>query len=481
MKALGNTNSLSVNLIADPWEWPCSIPLSRWKRKRKYLSFKFRLHWSLLWHHEVQILDTFPLFNPDFEYYFNEQETNPGSEAAFIGLMGPSDQGGLRIALRKPKKSSSAFKKLQDVDKKHVHGNESFIWYPGGEIPSPSFAKKLDTYLQLPSASYDTSYMIGDHCEQMHQAFLAAFHRTDGLVDIYNEFSDVREELMLRPGWFEEFEKVIENRWRRSTVYRLLGWGLDGKGQPLQPHRSAECLALDVRSRLRQLADASYHMAIDSDLKMPSRFPGERPPMNLLPLFHHGYGSIVANEDDADIDFANSTLLSKGAGLACIEGRVDLLLAGVRDLTVDRIYNLRGREVFLEYRNLYAKFAAQEQWSDSKLMSEITRQVRGCMKEIGKACGVPITDSKTQRALVAFARCSLTSTATTISLAIITKSLLAGLAKPVVDSFFNIASITQPVGTRKNPARYRIKEAGSFRNALSVVLGSSQSPTIVKT
>jgi hypothetical protein len=70
---------VNVNFIADPWEWgdlvPNPIPGNEpWDRA--YRDFKTRLHWLLLWSDQVQVVDSFVLFNRQFEQWFREAQAS---------------------------------------------------------------------------------------------------------------------------------------------------------------------------------------------------------------------------------------------------------------------------------------------------------------------------------------------------------------------------------------------------------------------
>jgi hypothetical protein len=138
-----------VNFIADPWEWGSpqewdSPPVMRkgdpdWIAA--YREFKTRLHWLLLWHDEVQILDSFVLFNTQFEQWFLQTKRRPRGRIALEKVF---REKALRIALRKDR--TRKFTRLTEIDAAQVRGNREFRWFYGGS-PTQDFVRELDTYL----------------------------------------------------------------------------------------------------------------------------------------------------------------------------------------------------------------------------------------------------------------------------------------------------------------------------------------------
>lgn len=183
-----------VNFIADPWEWPLQKPL-RHKDEywyARYRRFKLRLHWLLLWYDQIQVLDSFALFNRQIEHWVQDTPKQEGRPAQSVieRLLG-SDRA-IVFPLRS-KTSRGEFQCLRDVDEAHVRVNPTFVWYPDG-APRKTFSKCLDRYLGLPNEG-SPIYRIGQHREMLQSAFDRAMGDGKDFDPLHEEFSDLAKRL----------------------------------------------------------------------------------------------------------------------------------------------------------------------------------------------------------------------------------------------------------------------------------------------
>lgn len=389
---------LEVNFIADPWEWrrDSRLYLSDPFRDRAYREFKSRLHWLLLWYDKVLILDTFVLFNRQIERWVEEVLGRGGdSKRALERLLG-NDQA-IRVRLRNDPSCST----LTDIDAKHVRGNNGFVWYPDGP-PKESFLKVLDEY--FPTHTEDT-YSIADHREKMCHAFEAAtsphVEPTDDGYEVYREFEDLRKMLLPHPKVVPALRDQVDGQWHRSTLYKVLGYGLDKNRGRLRPQID---ISSEARNRLRELSDHCYHQAINHDLKSPSRFPGQTPPASFELLFPNAApGSILVQAEESLK--MRSEFFERDVGKVCLNHDVEPFFRELGELSLEKICELRLSSQFREFRERYAEFerAGESAWNNQNLLREIVARVVPCMQLAGCAVGVSVERTHSSAVRVGFA------------------------------------------------------------------------------
>lgn len=375
----------AANFIADPWEWvpPGTIlPSDDWLRRR-YEEFRSRLHWLFLWYDQVQFLDTFVLFNKQIEAWERESHRTKCGTEAFEKLAG--EEKALRIVLRTDP-AGNVFNSLEAVDQRQVRGNKNFIWYPDGP-PNPGFARRLDGYKGLIS---DQPYRMSDHKKEMSKAFSAVLStEPEANSDLAREYPALRE---LNQETLEQLMNLIGDDWRRSNIYTILGFGVSVRERRLQPRQPLIKLPLKIRESLRRFANDCYYRAVNHDLRVKSRFPGDRPPSAFELFFPvSGTGSIYP-QDEASWSL-RTELYTREAGPACLTGDVSMLFNRFRALELDQIRKLRHSGPFPDYRARYRDYEVADKLSSksNEIRADIASLRASCLEELGKACSVPIT------------------------------------------------------------------------------------------
>lgn len=447
-----------VNFIADPWEWPLDRKLEIGERfwTRHYTEFKFRLHWLLLWHSEVHVLDTFVLSNRQLEQWFLKAHNDPRQKEALEKLF--RQDRALRISLR----TGSNLTSLCEIDNSQVRGNKEFIWYPDGK-PEESYITLLDEYLKLPDNAYSPTYSLERHSQTFLNAFDAAFHRTNRREELYTEFRKLRDTI---PSKTEALIRtILANQGRRSLFYTVLGYGMTENGKLLSPTIK---LPPEARNELRRLADRCYYQAINHDIGEASRFPGRKPPFGEEMLYDASEAGRILHYDE-QVEWVQKELTRRDVGAAYLVGDVELLLQEFEKLELNEIYDLRNLSSFREYRLLYQDFQTNEPaaFQDLKLLKKIAEQVVKCLSEIGKKCGVKINLINGSPALVKFVCWPPSKYLISYGLGIyfpvsgsapvkLTESLTGAVAREVLGKFAQMLTIaTFRVGFPQKPLRIR--------------------------
>jgi hypothetical protein len=380
---------MPVNFIADPWEWGSLGPMQRGDRRwtTAYQKFKTRLHWLLLWNDEVQIVDSFVLFNRQFEQWFNQAKNRSDGRKALEGVFG---EKALRIALRKDR--TKEFATLTEIDAEQVRGNPEFRWFYGG-APLQDFVRELDAYLGLPDPRYSTRYEGWRRPNRMRDVFVAALERSPELDDIYREFRPLREGLP--PEIAEDLRSIPGDNWRRSELYTRLGYGLDPQGQVVQQGADLAKLPDGLRREMLRLVNWSFYFAIHDVFRLPSRFPGERPPTALYQLFPPSRSGLRRDQEEEEGRWLQCKLQDVDVGSVQLEGDVDALLDRLRKFDLEDIWKLRQISAFKDYRQLYADFEAKgpSASEDLKLCVSVVNAQFKCLAELGSQCDVRITQS----------------------------------------------------------------------------------------
>lgn len=378
----------TVNFLADPHEWVSPRGLKHLDEAWlvNYERFKGRLNWLLLWNDEVRILDSFVLFNRQIERWVQSAQQSSRTRSALERLF---NSDAFRVALRSGD-GKRTFSTLQEIDAAHMRGNKDFRWYYDGP-PSQNFIKLMDAYLGLPSATYSIRYEGTSFGPRMAAYFDAAFDRTTTLEGIYEEFADLREKMPADAP--ERLRNLTEGAWRRSTLYTILGFGIDEHGDPLPASPNVSDFSEPVRNRFRTLVDSVWHRTIHQNLAIPTRYPGEPP----APAFWQPSQSSAANvlgRTDQDAEWINSVLMDKQVGAAHIEGDVGLLFGRIATLDVAEVSGLREHSVLKEYRQKYSDFEAQgaKAFADAQLLNELARVTVSGLRQVGAAVGVEIKE-----------------------------------------------------------------------------------------
>lgn len=378
-----------VNFIADPWE---RAPNRTFRLRGhpfllgEYKQFKSRLHWLLLWNDQVRILDTFALFNRQIERWVTEShQEGPNSKDAIRKLLG--DEKAISIVLRAGS-SNETFSTLSEVDEAYAWGNEHFVWYPDGP-PTRQFVRQLDRYLGLPRHDVKP-YQLADHTKQMCVAFDAALKNevnpTDPSYEVHSEFKIKRE--LLPADKEKQLRELIGDKWTRSRIYTVLGYGVNRGRRVLKPRID---LRPEVREILRRLADACYYRAINHDLSVACRFPCSKPPTEPELLFPvSSTGSITAQEEASLPE--REELFRRKVGAVCLTGDVGPLFRGLADLPLREIVKLRKMDDFRKYRELYDEFerTGEQGPKNIGLLREIITRIVPCLNAVGTSVGVSI-------------------------------------------------------------------------------------------
>jgi hypothetical protein len=417
----------SVNFIADPWEYPAynelDIHSGAWMSR--YEAFRVRLHWLLLWNREVHILDTFTLFNRQFEHWVTEEYRDEGIESrkAKEHLF---QSRAIRVALRR--NDGDSFNCLAEVDEAHVRGSKDFIWYPDGK-PKAKFVADLDSRLGLSRAAPlrdNPTWVIGNHQRELKEAFEAAVNPSSTVSSDFGISGLPSEEI-------DRLWALIDNDWRRSKIYKVLGFGVDWRLRGRKPlwkyvdddnKNNKSNKNRTAAERLRRLADWCYYRAINQDLGLESRFPDSSLPLSLDSMF-------VGAEDPAKVTLgitpqSPDTLDMRQQLLAdsaiCLTGNVSSLFEKFGKLTVAEVSTLRTRGEFAAYYQLRREGQGEGKaiWDDPEKGRKMSEAAFSCLQALGDACQVPIekTTSSKVRLGLRMARVASKCVATGIAMSI---------------------------------------------------------------
>lgn len=375
---------MAANFIADPEEWrdrrPTKIGDNGWNIA--YTEFKSRFHWLFLWNNEVQVIDTFVLFNRQFEHWFSLAEPSL-VEKMFA-------EHAFNVAFRNYPK---AFQTLREIDEEQVRGNPDFRWFFWGR---PDLAFVVELSRKLSQMNYPIQYEAKSRPGVTRDCFRAALEKTERLESMYDQFKDLRERL--DPKVSRLLLNTEEYGWRRSALYTRLGLGVDEDGRDVKEGADLAEQPIEVRNELKRLVDWCWYIAIDDSLQpLASRFPTRTPPTAFFSVLPRGD---TFNQEKNEAIWMQHALQNVDAGSVVFDGDRETLFSRFRDLPFDRVWKLRESSEFRDYRSLYEsyeKLEAEVTGSNVRrlfdLSNAIVRAMFRCLVALGKECGVTIKES----------------------------------------------------------------------------------------
>lgn len=456
-------DAVTVNFIADPWEWnslgPMKIGDLSWITA--YQEFKTRLHWLLLWNDEVQIVDSIVLFNRQFEQWFCKAKDRSGGREALEKVF---EEKALRIALRKDQHRE--FASLTEIDAEQVRGNPEFRWFYDG-APSQDFVSDLDAYLGLPSPRYPIRYEGWRRPNRMRDCFVAALERNSDFEAIYREFQLLREGLPVNIA--EDLRSVPGDNWRRSELYTRLGYGLDQRGQVVQKQADLAELPDQIRGEILRLINWSWYFAIHEVIRSSTRFPGEAPLAALYQMFPPSRFGLTRDQEEEEARWLQGTLQDVDVGSVRLEGDVYALLDRLKTFDLEDFWTLRQTSVFKNYRQLYADFeaAGPRALDNHKLCRSVVNAKFRCLVELGNKCEVRITQSGLGSIMLKFLAQPAGAKIIAWGIGLVPAILMgipsvAGvLDRPIVW----LSARVQHIGTRERPLRAKVRYIGPIRTS----------------
>jgi hypothetical protein len=201
--------------------------------------------------------------------------------------------------------------------------------------------KLLDEYAGFSRGSAPAGYGGLRFPERFRDAFDAAFERTEGFEDHYERSTTLREQSP--PGTADTLRSLVEGRWLRSNLYRLLGGGVRKDGSVDPRHPTLSHFSDATIQELRRLIDQCWYLAIDESLGVPSRYPGNPPVELLIPERK----SLSLLEDDSA--WENAALIDREVGSCFVTGDLRVLLRRVGDLDLASVQNLRSLKSFSDF------------------------------------------------------------------------------------------------------------------------------------
>jgi hypothetical protein len=454
---------MPVNFIADPWEWGSLGRIEMGDRcwTTAYQEFKARLHWLLLWNDEIQVVDSFVLFNRQFEQWFDQAKARSTGRKALEGVF---RERAIRVALRSDR--ASEFSTLTEIDAIQVRGNPEFRWFYGGS-PSQNFIRELDAYLNLPDLRYAARYQGWRRPNRMRDCFAASLERVTGLEAIYREFRLLREALPARVA--KDLLSVPGDDWRRSKLYTRLGYGLDEKGRTVRKGADLAKLPDELRRQMRRLVDWSFYFGVHDALRpLPSRFPGDNPPAAFYELFPPSRKGLTHDQEKEEGSWLQETLRDVDVGSVRLEGDMDALFGRLREFDLEDFWALRQRSSFKDYRQLYADLEAKgpDGFKDLTLCSSVVSAKFRCLAELGSMGGVQITQGGAGAITLGFLAHPVGTSLVAWGLVLLARAkgvpIVAGvLARPIAW----LSTRLQHVGTRDRPLRAKVRYVGPIRTS----------------